>query len=88
MPTRVTRCSASQSASAPGSAVIVANFRLRTCQPPSGLGTRTRATSEALARSSPAARSMTVSIVMTLLLARTTDGAVADRGGSRIDSCV
>jgi hypothetical protein len=74
MPTRVTRCSASQSASAPRSALIVANFRLCTRQPPSGVGTRTQATSEAFAMSSPAARSTTVSIVMTLLLARTAMG--------------
>src|SRR3954449_8779300 len=82
MPTRVTRWSASQSASAPRSAVIAENFRLLTRQPPSGLGTRTQATSEAFAMSSPAARSTTVSIVMTLLLARTATGAVADWVGA------
>src|SRR4051794_14215199 len=80
MPTRVTRCSVSQSASAPRSALIVANLRLCTCQPPSGLGTRTQATSEAFAMSSPAARSTTVSIVMTLLLGRRLPGWPAGVG--------
>jgi hypothetical protein len=87
MPTRVTRCSASQSASAPRSALIVANLRLCTCQPPAGLGIRTQATSDAFAMSRPAARSTTVSIVMTLLLGCGLP-EVADRGGSRIESCV
>src|SRR4051812_19565640 len=80
MPTRVTLCSVSQSASAARSALIVANLRLCTCQPPSGLGTRTQATSDAFAMSRPAARCTTVSIVMTLLLGRRLPGWPAGVG--------
>jgi hypothetical protein len=57
----------------------MANFCLLTCHPPSSFGTRTQATSDAFAMSSPAARATTVSIVMTLLLPGV-DLAVADRG--------
>src|SRR4051794_11602897 len=80
MPTRVTLCSVSQSAIAARPALIVANLRLCTCQPPSGLGTRTQATSDAFAMSRPAARCTTVSIVMTLLLGRRLPGWPAGVG--------